>query len=184
MIAGTLSREAYVAMLQSLHAPMRALDRHLGAHREDTPAIGALVDDAQMQTPSIERDLEAFGARPPEGCVGQAGAALISLIDRIERENPVALLGLHYVREGANNGNRFVAIKLREPLGLAKGEGLAYLDPYADRQRERWEAFKTTLDRQEFTPDEADAMVEAARAMFQAIIDLHAELDARFSDDA
>ncbi len=183
MIAGRLSRDAYVAMLQAFHAPMRALDRHLHAHRADVPAIDALVDEPQMQAPHIERDLAAFDTPVPDATVGRAGATLLELIDRFERENPTALLGLHYVREGANNGNRFVAMKLREPLGLAAGEGLAYLDPYANEQRPRWETFKTTFDSLEFSPEQTDAMVQAARAMFQAIIDVHLELEARFEGD-
>lgn len=183
MIGGTLSRDAYVAMLQSFHAPMLALDRHLRAHRADVPAIETLVDEGQMQASYIERDLADFGASVPEGPTGPAGETIINLIDRFERENPVALLGLHYVREGANNGNRFVAMKLRPALGLPHAQGLAYLDPYADQQRPRWDTFKTTLDRLEFSPEETDAMVEAARAMFQAIIDLHLELEARFDDE-
>lgn len=180
MAKGDLGTDAYVAMLQALHEPMRVLDERLEARRPDVPAIAEVVTKEQHQAPNLAADLRHFGAEPERRCVGDAARALVDLVHHTEARNPAGLLGLHYVREGANNGNRFVAIKLRKGLGLEEGAGTSFLDPYGDQQRARWEAFKRTLDEQALEPAERDAMVEAAREMFRAIIDVHRELAARY----
>lgn len=180
MARGELGSEAYVAMLRALHEPMRVLDARLSVHAEGVGAIGEIVEGEQLQAPRIAADLRHFGVEPPSECVGEAPVGLVELIRRTEQGDPGALLGLHYVREGANNGNRFVAIKIRKALDLRGGDGTRFLDPYGDRQRAHWDAFKSALDRQSFTPDRCDAIVEAAREMFRAIIAIHRELAARF----
>lgn len=179
MARGELNQDAYVAMLEALYEPMRLLDERLLAHRRGVSALDAILDEPQLQAPHIADDLRHFGAPVPTGPVGDASQALVDLIHRTERRDPAALLGLHYVREGANNGNHFVAIKLRKSLGLSGSAGARFLDPYANEQRARWEAFKKTLDRQAFEPEQRDAIVGAAREMFSAIIAVHRELSAR-----
>ena len=180
MAKGELDSDAYVAMLQALLGPMRLLDERLVAHRDDVPAIGALLEDEQLQAPNIVADLRHFGVEPAAGSVGDAAGALSELIRQTERRDPGALLGLHYVREGANNGNRFVAIKIRKALGLSESVGVRFLDPYGEAQRARWDAFKKTLDQQPFEGAQRDSIVEAAREMFKGIIGIHKELSAGF----
>ena len=92
--------------------------------------------------------------------------------------NHLTLLGLHYVREGANNGNHYVAKKLRAAWGVEGDDGLRSLDPYGKNQRALWEKFKTTLDAQPFTDEEKDHMVQSGRVMFERVMAIHEDLAA------
>lgn len=178
MISGTLGRDAYLRMLEQALAAMRPLDDAIRRHRAAVPALAALVDDAQLHAPNLEADLRYFGIEPGAIEPGPAAQALAAAVADAERRDPLLLLGLHYVREGANNGNHYVAKKLRPALGLPERDGTRHLDPYGPAQRTTWEDFKTRLDNQSFTPAQRDALVETARSMFRAIIAMHQEADA------
>lgn len=178
MIQGSLSREHYVDLLGQTYAAARVLDARLREARGTVSALAALVDEEQMQGPYLERDLAFFGVEPGS-IVARAGAShLIATADRLARENPLALLGLHYVREGANNGNRYVAKKLRQVYEMAGDDGFRHLDPYGNEQRARWERFKSALDAQPFAPAQQDELVAAGREMYAAIIGIHADVEA------
>lgn len=178
MIEGTLTKEHYVDMLGQMYAAARVLDPLVAEARATVPALAALVDDTQMQAPYLRQDLVFFGV-DPDGVVPRAGARhLIDTARRLARENPLALLGLHYVREGANNGNRYVAKKLRLVYEMPGESGFKHLDPYGSEQRPRWDRFKAALDAQPFTPTQQDELVAAGREMYKAIIGIHADVEA------
>ncbi len=178
MISGTLTREGYVRMLEQMLAACRPLDRAIRANRPKVPALAALIDDAQLHEPYLEADLRYFGVDPASIQPGPGATALGELVESITKKDPLQLFGLHYVREGANNGNHYVAKKLRPALGLPEQDGTRHLDPYGKAQRPTWEAFKERLDAYPFTPEQKDALVETARSMFRAIITIHNEMDA------
>lgn len=178
MIEGTLTREHYIDLLGQMYAAARVLDEHVAAARSRVPAIAALVDDAQMQAPNLRRDLEHFGVDPSSVRARAGAASLIAAAERMSRENPLGLLGLHYVREGANNGNRYVAKKLRLVYEMPGDDGFRHLDPYGNEQRATWERFKVALDAHPFTVEQQDALVAAAREMYRAIIGIHADVEA------
>jgi heme oxygenase len=172
LLTGELGRDEYAAFLGQMYLLARTLDDRIREHRDSVPALEALIDDAQFQAPYLEADLAHLGVTPGSiDPLPQTGEA-IRLVTEASDSDPLMLLGLHYVREGANNGNRFIAKKLRVVLGLEDG-GSAYLDPYGDAQPGRWAAFKRTLDEQDFTPEQRDRLVQAARAMFLAIMSVN-----------
>jgi heme oxygenase len=105
--------------------------------------------------------------------------ALIDHVASVASSEPVRLLGLHYVREGANNGNRFIAMKLRKIWGAPhdQRDGFRYLDPYGPEQRPRWEAFKQQLDALDLTNEQEEAVIASARSMFNLIIAMHKDHD-------
>lgn len=85
---------------------------------------------------------------------------------------------MHYVLEGSNNGNRFIAKAVRRALGLVEGAGDRYLDPYGDAQRGLWAHFKQRMDAAGWSGEEADAMVRAAQDTFDAVGALSEEIQA------
>lgn len=177
LVKGEVTRDEYRVLVEQSLLLMRRLDEAIVRRRGEVGALG-LIDDEQLQGPRLEADLEALG-----GAGGGVGAgsieplaetrAAMDLVDRVERDDPLALLGLHYVREGANNGNRFVAMKVGPALGLEGGAGLSHLDPYGESQRPKWEAFKAGWDGLGLDEDERLRVVAAGRAMFEAITGLH-----------
>lgn len=178
LVRGTIPRETYAELLGQQYLAARVLDEAIRAKRDGVPVLAGLVADIQFQTPYLERDLAHWGVdtaalEPKPGTAG-----LIADIERSRDESPIRLFGLHYVREGANNGNKYVAMMLRRAWGLAgDAPGFAFLDPYGDRQRPMWDSFKTRLNEIELTGAEKTEIVAAARSMFEHIIAMHKDFD-------
>lgn len=172
MIQGRLEREAYVANLEQMLLVHQALESALRRHRNTQPAIARVVSDEQFQEPYLLEDLAFFGRDVSAIRPIAATERLIGVIEEFSQTRPLGLLGLHYVLEGSNNGNRFIARAVGKAYGLT-GPGLRYLLPYGERQPQVWDAFKTNLEACDLGPDEADVLVDAAKAMFQGIIEIH-----------
>lgn len=175
LIAGRASRELYLDLLGRslpLHA---ALDAAIESLRPSSEALAALVGIDRLQAPRIEADLRACGVDPaslaPRGSAADAAGT-----PSADGEHAAwRLLGMHYVREGATNGNRFIATRLKHAWGIDEHEtgGLSFLDPYGVDQPRHWKAFKDSLNTLEPRPAEADACVLGARRMFEAVMLIH-----------
>lgn len=169
LVTGTVSRERYARYLQQMLLVHVALENALRAAAKVVPAIGRVVTPEQYQEPYLLEDLSFYGAQPDGAQALPATSALIARIQAAAKATPAALLGFHYVLEGSNNGSRFIARAIRGAFRLTGSNGVRYLDPYGDRQREVWAAFKAAMDAESFTAAEMHAMVEAAKEMFQGI---------------
>ena len=178
LIRGHLPREVFAAHLGQLLLVHRALESRLRELRENDPRVAAIVSDEQFQVPYLLEDLAVYGVEA--GSI-EAGTEIRGLIAKIGSAPPLGLLGMHYVLEGSNNGNRFIARAVAQAYGVTPGApGLRYLDPYGDRQRELWGAFKTATDGAGFSEDESDQMLEGARTMYTVLIASFDELGERF----
>ena len=177
MATGEISREAYASMLGQLWVMGRALDEALVAAGESTPAIRDLVKEHQLQEPKLRADLAHFGIDPATIEAGEAAGAFVRDVERLRESEPLRLLGLHYVREGATNGNRFVAMKIRKAWGVEGSEGFRHLDPYGDQQRSMWDAWKTELAGYEFSEQEKQTILAGARTMFEHVMAVHESVD-------
>ncbi|PHQ79758.1 MAG: hypothetical protein COB69_07300 [Phycisphaera sp.] len=177
MVSGLMTKDEYCQMLQQDAIWNKALDTAILKRRADNPYLMALVDDIQFQGPYFDQDLAHFGiaddCQPTPGVV-----AMCKTIEDAASNDHLTLLGLHYVREGANNGNSYVAKKLRAAWGIEGDDGLRSMDPYGNNQRALWEKFKTILDAQEFSSEEKDHMVKAGRVMFERVMAIHEDLAA------
>lgn len=173
MVRGTIPKDTYAELLGQMWLVSRKLDAAIVARRDAVPILKELVADIQLQTPYLEEDLAHWGLDTAGLTPNPGTAGLIADIERSRDEAPIRLFGLHYVREGANNGNKYVAMKIRKAWGVEDDAGFRYLDPYGDRQRPMWEAFKTKLNEIELSEDEKSAIVAGARSMFEHIIAMH-----------
>lgn len=175
MVSGEMTRAEFASMLQQDAIWNKALDEAILEHRDDHAYLKALVEDVQLQGPYYDEDLAHYNVdadvEPTPGV-----KAMLETIEEARQNSPLTLLGLHYVREGANNGNHYVAKKLRASWGIENDEGLRSLDPYGKNQRPLWEKFKTTLDAQPFSAEEKDQMVQAGRIMFERVMAIHEDL--------
>lgn len=166
LIRGRLPREAYVGHLTQLWFMARALDTALRPHLVANPALDALVHGEQFLSPYLEEDLTWFGVCPAHARPEPGTARFVDDV-AAHADDAWYLLGLHYVRLGACNGNRFVARAVRKGLDLpATGEGTRFLDPFGEAQRDKWYAFKAALDALDLTPEQADRVFEGAEAAY------------------
>ena len=173
LFAGTLPRERFVESLAQLFCVHRALEAHLRAAATTSPAIRAVVHDYQFQEPHLRDDLQHFGRDADSAEPLPAARELIAAIDRAARENPVALLGFHYVLEGSKNGAKFLAERVRRAYNLDGPAGTRSLDPYGPRQRELWGTFRQNMDAVGFSQAEMVAILDAAAATFSGLTDLY-----------
>lgn len=173
LFAGTLPRERFVESLAQLFCIHRALEAHLRAATPNSPPIDAVVREYQFQEPHLREDLRHFGRDAESAIPLSATREMISAIDRAARENPVALLGFHYVLEGSKNGAKFLAERVRTAYGLNGTDGTRSLDPYGPRQRELWGAFRQSMDAVGFSQAEMAAILDAAATTFTGLTDLY-----------
>ena len=178
MVRGLIDRDEYAAWLGQMWLIHSTLDGFVRARLGVDPAFAA-VDADQLQSGRLHRDLEAVSVDPERIEALPATRALQERIVRAAVEDPLRLLGHHYVLEGSTNGNGFIARKLREVLRFEGDRGFDYLDPYGDAQKKRWAGFKAAMTALRWSEDEIDRLVAAARETFEAIGQLSLELEGR-----
>lgn len=181
MVKGEQPLEAYAALLGQMLHVHRAVEGALAECGPKSSLISSLGRLGASQAALAAADLETLGHDPDSLEPLEPTAALVSRVESIA-DDPAALAGTHYVLEGANNGNRFIARVLERAYGLSVERGLRYLDPHGQTQAGRWSSYKSALDDAGLSAEEADRTVESAKAMFRAIIEIHAALEARRPD--
>lgn len=191
-----MTRESLAIYLLEFLPIARTLDGLLAAARKADPRLARFVDDASMQAGAIERDLEVLGIDRArwDASSGQPepipGAARLIARLRERGEDALYLLGHHYVRMGASNGNHFLAARIRPRLGLGEAAvpgdpraGTHFLDPFGDAQRESWQRFKLGIDalaegidgHPPLRPDEHDRIFEGTQDAFCFAVCMHHE---------
>jgi heme oxygenase len=170
LVAGLLPRSTYVAWLSQLFFVQRTLEWHLGRLRTVVPPLSAVVRDHYFHTPAIASDLACFGVGLQRLTPLASTSVLTELIDGLAVRAPLALIGFAYVLEEGKNGGRRIAKRARLAYRLKPGQGVAYLDPYGEAQRQRWLDFKTDMESIGFEPAEVAVLSEAARLMLQSVV--------------
>ena len=171
LIKGTMPKADYLKVLAQQYLVNTALDHALQSHASD-PFISPLFDENQLLTQYIVEDLHYFEQDPADA---QPAPGTQRYIDHIEahRDQPLHLLGLHYVRLGACNGNTFVARIVRKAFNLDDlTQGTRYLDPFGKSQRKQWTAFKAGIDELELDQARQDELFAGTRAAYVLSINL------------
>lgn len=169
MIRGTLSKSQYTAFLGQMLFVHESLEAALRSAGSTCESIGRIVHEHAFQAPRLRVDLEFFGVDAAALSPTGATKALCEEINGVSAAEPAALLGYFYVLEGSNNGSKYIAKAIRPAFDLTGDQGVSFLNPYGDRQTELWSQFKNEIDAEEFTPEQGQAIIDAACAMFQAI---------------
>ncbi len=173
---GSLPKDVYVAMLEQRLLVHRVLEAKLKAHLNTSDPIAAVFEDHQIHSGRIEEDLRFF-ERDPQSITPLASTTeTTAWIESLSAKQPEALLGIHYVFEGSTNGARFLARGIAKAYQLTDTRGIAYFNSTGEKQPENWRNFKTSMDSITFTPEQQDAIVEAAKATFNAIASVDREL--------
>ncbi len=169
LVKGKLPREVYRDHLGQRYLIHKVLEARLREVRDQDPRLKAIVHDWQFHENDAAVDLKFYGGDPE---TVQPTPATEKLIKSIQEADAISLLGHQYVYEGSNNGAKFIAKALRGAWRLEGLDGTQYLDPYGDKQRERWAEFKSTMEAQEFSKEDGDKIVEAAKATFLQVIEV------------
>lgn len=166
MVQGRITKAQYAAWLGQMLHVHEALEAAIDGARAGTPEL-RVVGDEHRHSARLKEDLAALGAGAPTPL--PATKTLVARIQSLGVADPVALLGMHYVLEGSMNGNTYIARAVRRTLGLSPGTGDRYLDPYGERQRQVWGAWRGSVDGLGLSDQSGDRMLDAARVMFDGI---------------
>lgn len=180
LIKGQMPRDGYVGMIAQQILVNRVLDDAMRDAIRNDPRVGELVLEEQMLSAYLLEDAAFFGI---DVDAIEPNPGTTRFVEHIEAhtDQPLHLLGLHYVRLGACNGNRFVARVVRKAYALGE-EGTRYLDPFGEAQRDKWMEFKNALDAMAFDDAEKDQVFDGTRAAYVAAINL--DLDEAMSAEA
>lgn len=174
MIKGTISREGFAEYLgQAVHV-QRALDEALKQAIASMPELTSLVNDSDYFGQYFDADLAFYE-------MNEASTRLPGVDRFVEHvqnhaDQPLHIFGLHYVRLGALNGNRFVARKLRSVFGITHPtDGMMSHDPFGAKQRDQWMAFKNGIDALNLDDAQRDELFAGTRAAYTLTINLDLE---------
>ena len=172
LIKGTMPKAGYLAMIGQQYLVNSAFDHALLQAMAANPILKDLIDEEQLLTQYLVEDMHFFEIDPDSI---EANPGTQRFIDHIEANgnNPLHLLGLHYVRLGACNGNTFVARVVRKAYQLDEPAlGTRYLDPFGSTQRKKWLAFKAGIDSMDFDDAQRDEIFAGTRAAYVHAINL------------
>lgn len=169
LVSGQITTDLYARYLGQMLLVHERLESLLKVERQHNLAFQRVIKDYQFQTPYLRADLAKFGVDVRGLAATPATGELIAVIERLASTDAMSLLGMHYVLEGSNNGNRFIARALMKSLGLTPGPGLMYLDPYGESQRGYWQAFKDDMNAVGFDQPAIGRLIAAAGEMFRGI---------------
>lgn len=170
LVQGRVTREQYGAWLGQMRHVHAALESAV-ARQAGSDARVKIAQAEGSHASRIVADMKVVGAAETPVLASTA-----TLVAEIQKQDALGLIGMHYVLEGSMNGGKFIAMGVRRGLGLTPGQGDTYLDPYGERQRGVWAAWKGTLDATEFTADECERVLRGAKAMFDGVTEVGLEL--------
>ena len=176
MVNGTLSKEEFAAFIAQMKIVHAALEPALSSASTNDSRIAKIFDDDHIRIDKIQQDLVDLEW---EGDITPLPATerFVNYVHEKIDNNPIALIGVLYVEEGATNGNKYISKKLIPALGLEEGKALGFLDPHGDEQRTKWNRFKETLNELDLSEEEEATCVESAQETFRMIMNISSELN-------
>jgi heme oxygenase len=170
MIKGEITREGYAAYLGQVFLVQKALEREVRKAIVREARLAATAREELCIEGLQRQDLAFFGVDPESVRALGATERAIAGVEGTAKDDPIALLGRHYVTEGSKNGSAFIARALRRSLGLPASEGLRSLEAHGADQRAVWGAWKERVAALLISEAEGDRIVGAAKEMFGDII--------------
>jgi heme oxygenase (biliverdin-IX-beta and delta-forming) len=167
ILAGTLSREAYVGQLAAYLPLHRAIEAAVATTHH--PAVSAVWTADMRRTPLLVADLAALGGAGASAHAARAeGQSMAAWITGLADRDPVAILGVVYVMEGSSLGGAVLRRHLATSFGLTAA-GLTYYSPYGRHPKPHWVAFSDRMNRAITDDADADRIVAAAAETFDRI---------------
>lgn len=174
LMTGQLGREGWVAQLGQGLLVHRALVAALKAAAAKGGPAASIFREHHEYPQRYEADLRFFGGDPSAVKPLAPTSRLLAEIDAAGRSSTgvLALIGYLYVVEGSTNGAKFISQALVRALQLSDASGLSSLDPHGDLQRERWGAFRASLDTLPLDDSQKALVVTGAHAFFEYMIEM------------
>ena len=183
LIAGTIERDLYVALLRNLHALYTALETALGQHRSD-PRLRFATAAPLLRAARIAQDLEALTANnepPARAALAPAAIAYERHLAALAVREPLRLVAHAYVRYlGDLYGGQQLARGLRQRFALQGDDGTRFYDFGSPPEVQALRlALRAGLGAVQPSPAESDAIVDEACGAFARHIELFEQLLSR-----
>ena len=175
MVNGELARVEFGAFLGQMKHIHATLDPAMQSAAARDQRVAQIFEESHLRHDRIEQDLADLSHEELAAPLPAAAHYIGYINERIEAD-PVSIIGALYVKEGATNGNKFIAKKLRETMELEEGNAMGYLDPHGKDQRRCWTAFKEKLNELELTEQEEDRCLEVARETFLMVMEVSKQM--------
>jgi heme oxygenase len=175
MVNGELARMEFASFLGQMHHIHETLDPALSAAAASDDRVASIFEEAHLRLGRVQQDLKDLESTEIADPL-PATTKFLDYVKTMEASSPASLIGVLYVKEGATNGNKFVAKKLRDTMELGPDMAMGYLDPHGKEQRKRWNAFKETLNELNLTEDEQNDCVAVAQETFQMVMDISKQI--------
>lgn len=171
LVQGQISQTAFLGLVERERRLHASIDALISEHKDQYKPLDDLATDQFAHEAEYATDVVSLGGSVEGGDTDAVRNAERSILEG-SGNGSAFLIGVHYVREGAKNGNRMIEPRVR----AAVGKGTSHLDPDGEMQRPKWARFKETLDSLDLSEADADQAVQGAISMFQAVRDIHAEV--------
>ena len=175
MVNGDLARREFASFLGQMHHIHATLDPALQAAADLDERVAQIFDDAHLRLERIEQDLKDLAHTDVPDPL-PATEHFLGYINDKKEASPVALIGVLYVKEGATNGNKIIAKRLREKMELDPEMAMGYLDPHGKEQRRCWNNFKVKLNELNLSDQEQEECVAVAQETFRMVMDISKQI--------
>lgn len=167
LVRGAVERALYGRWLFQMLQVHDDLERRLGVLLGKRSDLAGVIRPELFQAPRLRADL---GVVAPGAVFADCDAVRELRHDMAAASdaNPLSLLGFNYVVEGSKNGGRYIARSVRRALAIEPGRGDLYLDPHGETQPALWAQYRREMDAITFAETDVEAMIAAAKRMFQA----------------
>ena len=176
-LAGDLTRDLYIAFLTQAYHHVRhtvPLLMAVGAHLPDRHAglrneILHYLEEETGHEQWILNDIEHAGGVRAAAAASSPAVATDAMVayayDMVMRRNPVGFFGMVYVLEGTSVALALMAADRIEQTLKLPAKAFSYLRSHGELDKEHVNHLAGILERLE-APEDRDAVVQCARAMF------------------
>tara|TARA_B100001059_G_scaffold72800_1_gene70076 strand:+ start:3199 stop:3879 length:681 start_codon:yes stop_codon:yes gene_type:complete len=175
MVNGELARLEFGAFLGQMRHVHATIDPAMTSASEQDERVGEIFEDTHLRLHRIDQDLQDLDCTEVAEPLA-ATSEFVEFVSKASVDCPISMIGVLYVKEGATNGNKFIAKKLRETMGLDEGKAMGYLDPHGKDQRRCWNAFKEQLNELKLTEQEEDKCLEVAQETFKMVMNISRQI--------
>ncbi|EHQ28670.1 biliverdin-producing heme oxygenase [Mucilaginibacter paludis] len=148
------STNDYINLLQLFYTYFGGLEKQMS-----TMLVSDILPDYhdRRKAASLAEDITALGATPAE----LAATGSLPVLGSVP-----AALGALYVIEGSTLGGQVISRMIAGQLTLPEQLGLSFFTGYGAETQPMWQKFKNSINGLALTPEEALAMIDAARETF------------------
>jgi len=175
LFSGNVPKKQFVDYLGQMYLIHKALEDALSELRNHNYIVADVIADHQYQQNYLQEDLATAKVSAKDLKPLPATKKLISHMNQLKKDQPVALLGCEYVLFGSKHGAKMLTKRL-EKYELWQPGAPNYFDPYGDKFAGYWVDFKAKMNAAKFSQSEQAQIIQGAKDMFSSLSEVFEDL--------